>query len=320
MGNDTLNNMDEVSLKIKDLSNEIDKMLNAYVIENKSAKTTVVEEENLSSMYKILSSMRDKIGDVLMKTGRSIHSKTADEKEIENLVSEIELELTPEDFDAVPIIDYMSSKKIAPKADSLSEAEANLIILSKFKDNPSMARVTLIHKANIALLLHKNLSNPSFVNTFAKRDEMVLSESSLINILDKYKDYKEIEQKNLRMICKVCGISFEQLDRIKKHDFEIKKIVLNKEYPSSISVNDDLIRNQLKELRNHKAMTPNEAFIAIGESWLSLGLPDPKNKLKSQIDAKFTQGFADNVKKESSDNKREEFIDVKIKTSKLNLN
>lgn len=318
MNTDTTNSMEEVSLKIKDLSNEIDKMLNAYVKENQATKNNIEQEEKLSSMVKILSNMRDKIGDALMKTGRSIHTKTIEEREIENLVSEIKLELTPEDFDAVPIIDYMASKKIAPKADSLSEAEANLIILAKFQEkNPSMAKITLIHKANIALLLHKNLSNPAFVNAFAKRDEMVLSESSLINILDKYQDYKNIEQKNLRMICKVCGVSFEQLERIKKQDFEIKKLVLNKEYPSSIDEEDESIKNQLKAIKSHKNMTPSEAFVAIGEAWIKLGLPDPRNKLKAQIDAKITQDFANQTKKDE-DKKENENIDMRIK-SKLSL-
>lgn len=312
-------NFEEVSKKIKGLSDDIEKMLDAYKSESNVNKKNEKEKE-ISALGRFLSDLRDKIGDTLMNAGRTIHTRTDEELEFESFIDDIELELTETDFDPVSIIDYMSSKKIAPKSNSLTEAEANLILLENFENTPSISKIILIHRANIALLLNKNLNNPKFVKHFIKGNELLLDETSLIRMLDKFKDYKKIEKKNLKFLCEFCSVNLDNVDKIKKYDYELKNLILNKEYPKSIEIVSPSLKEKIKLLNERNSLSSNEAFVQIAEKWLKLGLPDPQDKLKSQINAKIAQNFLSNSQEEKKDvNCNSDEVSLKIKPTAFNL-
>lgn len=311
----TNKNFEEVSKKISELSNDIDRIAEAYRNESNIEKKRKQEIE-LSTLDKMFSLLRDKIGDTLMSAGRTIHSKTQEELEIESFIEDVDLKLEKDDFDAVAIIDYMSSKKIVPRANSLTVAEANLILLESFEKNKDISKIILIHQANLSLLLHKNLKNPKFVKNFAKDNDIVLSENSLVKILDKYKNYKKLEHKNIMLICDICSVDLDAINNIKKADYELKKLILNKEYPTSIEHSTQEIKDKIKILNERKNLSPNEAFISIADKWLALGLPDPKDKLKQQLNAKIAQQFVYNS---DSENKAISKEDFKIKSSTYSL-
>jgi|GEM_PF-5276060 len=298
MSTQRLSIAEERKQKFESYSNELKLYEESFktIIEN---ITDSVYEENLvlddeetkkvSSIIQHINAIKDMAAKALITVGNELSSSSVETKKVESFIDSIEIELTEEDLVDLPIVlaENLSSKKILPKPNSLCEAEISVMIANELKDNFVTAKLALINKANVALLLHKNLKRPDFAKQYLNFTGSTLTEGSFIKLVSKYDTFRKMEKANNNLIHKHCNINYQNTERIENIDMKLKDVLHKSAYPLSY---DDYSSSSSVALP--EALTPDEAFVQFGKAYIALGLPDPQGKLESAIQENVCKIFS----------------------------
>lgn len=298
-----LKQLDELKNGINDASKNIQSSLNKSIWdelddEQKAKKKEQINKDKnfLSKAFDKVAKIKDDIAENIVLAGEILHSQGSGEKKNEiqasQIIKNLDITIEEEDFDALAIANYFTNTSISPtKGDSLTLAEANLIIAEKLEEQSlSAAKYALTNNAILPLIIEKNiLKSEYFKKIYATRDNFYINEKILISALEKLKQYNKIKLDNEQLIFSLCDISIAQLsrDEIKESLNSYKETILNKSYLSnSLTNNSFLISNDDYLSIPAPKSDRNEIFIAFAKAYLKYELPDPENKLKNELNMK----------------------------------
>lgn len=259
---------------------------------SKVADGEEISKDEINTLKEVQSKVgrfKDALASSIIKAGQAIHSNSSafDTTKISKAIENFKYDLEEEDFDPVVITHFLASQKNLPNTNALSYAELNVFVAKKLEtESISSAKLALLNLAPQALILHKNLrEDKNFAQVYQGRNDIVLSQSNLMEIMVKMKNYKEVQEHNMELVCNTCNILYRDFDRSEVYGKlnTIKNIALNKTF-SSISDSPSYILTAEEFHLLPDALSPDEAFLQFGAYYLELELPDPEGKLKMEMD------------------------------------
>lgn len=299
--NALIEHIEGISKGLRDLKEEITTKYTQSVFDDeekteKIKKELAKKESLLKSMFNSISQIKDDLADNIVVVGKLMHSEKKNdaftEKTTKKLIEEIDVELTEEDFDPVAIISFLTNENVVSTSpDSLSLAEANLLIAKKLEPvSSSAAKIALLQNAAIPLIIQKNCKkSPDFAKAYANRHNLNINEKSLISLLEKMDKYHLAKKKNEALLTTICAISGHKLsdENIDSALENIKEVILKKAY-TSMSLDSTSFSLSTEDYQSIPAPQDSKSkiFIDFAQFYLKLNLPDPTHSLQNEVDKK----------------------------------
>lgn len=310
-----LNNNDNLSYadkaffeQLEKFSKELEQMTKTLKVDNhKSIWDSLDEEEKaeeeknlkekrnfLKKIKSKLQNMSDSVAETIVITGEMLHSSKEDkaqEYKVNKIISELDVELTKEDFNAVCIVNYLSNTTVMPTRESHTLAETNLAIANRVKrESKNAAKLALLNNAMIPLIIEKNINKSAFfAKAYANRDNYNIDEKIIIASIEKLKEFNDTKTENEKLIGELCRLNFADStkENIKKVIDSFKESIMKK---TQISVEPNSLLDDNYTMTNDEFTTiptpmsdKNDIFIEFAKKYLELELPDPGNKLENKL-------------------------------------
>ena len=289
--NTTLNEMKK-SLK----TNQHKSIWDTLDEEEKAKKSKEIESKRnfLKTIQSKLQNMTDSVAETIVVTGEMLHSSKEEkskEYKVNKLIENLDVELDKEDFNPLPIVNYMVNTTVMPTRESHTIAETNLTIAQQVeKQNKNAAKIALLNNAMIPLIVEKNINKSHhFAKAYANRDNYNIDEKIVIASIEKLKEFNKVKMGNEKLIASICRINFTDSthESIQEAINSFKESIMKKTQlgaePSYLMDDNFSMTNEEYSLIPNTKTDKNDIFIEFAKKYLELELPDPNNHLQDKL-------------------------------------